>query len=64
MNLCTIATGGTPNGLESGAPNALSNISSLFATGAEEKATRPGVRPGTAAGAGFGTSKQAYDDRR
>ena len=27
VNPCTIATGGTPNGLESGAPNALSNMS-------------------------------------
>lgn len=66
----TIGTGGTPNGLESGAPNALSNMSWLFATGAEEKASsrRPGVKLGAAAGvgagAGLGASSQEHEDRR
>lgn len=31
--VCTIATGGAPNGLEFGAPNASSNMSWLFAAG-------------------------------
>lgn len=60
LNLRTIARGATPNGLESGAPNALSNMSWLFATGAAEKAEsrRPGFRPGAATGAGLATSGQ------
>lgn len=77
MNLCTIATGGTPNGLEFGAPNASSNMSLLrpcpwagAELGAEEKAAsrRPGLKLGAAAGAGagagLGTSKQAHYNRQ
>lgn len=62
----TIGTGGTPNGLESGAPNALSNMSWLFAAGAEEKASlrRPGAAAGAGAGAALGASSQEHEDRR
>lgn len=60
-----MATGGAPNGLEFGAPNASSNMSclgpgpgagaELFATGEEKAALRrPGLKLGAAAGAGAG----------